>query len=61
MRQVVVLMVATTAPEDIAGYANRVANTWKLAAARWAIRCLGGHCQRRPEQCESKRRRRAGS
>ena len=28
--QVVVLMVATTAPEDIAGYANRVANTWKI-------------------------------
>lgn len=28
--QVVVLMVATTAPEDIAAYANRVANTWKI-------------------------------
>ena len=28
--QVVVLMVATTAPEDIASYANRVANTWKI-------------------------------
>ena len=28
--QVVVLMVTTTAPEDIASYANRVANTWKI-------------------------------
>lgn len=28
--QVVVLMVASTAPEDIASYANRVANTWKV-------------------------------
>jgi uncharacterized protein len=28
--QVVVLMVATTAPEDIASYANRVANAWKI-------------------------------
>jgi uncharacterized protein len=28
--QVVVLMVPTTQPEDIASYANRVANTWKL-------------------------------
>ena len=28
--QVVVLMVASTAPEDIFDYANRVANTWKL-------------------------------
>jgi uncharacterized protein len=28
--QVVVLMVATTAPEDIASYANRVANVWKI-------------------------------
>lgn len=28
--QVVVLMVATTQPEDIASYANRVANTWKI-------------------------------
>ena len=28
--QVVVLMVMTTAPEDIASYANRVANTWKI-------------------------------
>ena len=28
--QVVVLMVATTAPEDIASYANRVANSWKI-------------------------------
>lgn len=28
--QVVVLMVATTAPEDIAAYANRVGNTWKI-------------------------------
>ncbi len=28
--QVVVLLVATTAPEDIASYANRVANTWKI-------------------------------
>jgi uncharacterized protein len=28
--QVVLLMVATTAPEDIASYANRVANTWKI-------------------------------
>jgi len=28
--QVVVLMVATTAPEDIASYANRVANDWKI-------------------------------
>jgi uncharacterized protein len=28
--QVVVLMVGTTAPEDIVGYANRVANQWKI-------------------------------
>ncbi|MDM0046917.1 TPM domain-containing protein [Variovorax dokdonensis] len=28
--QVVVLMVPTTAPEDIASYANRIANTWKI-------------------------------
>lgn len=28
--QVVVLMVDTTAPEDIVGYANRVANAWKI-------------------------------
>lgn len=28
--QVVVLMVPTTAPEDIAPYANRVASTWKI-------------------------------
>ncbi len=28
--QVVVLMVASTQPEDIASYANRVANTWKI-------------------------------
>ncbi|MEO8543767.1 MAG: TPM domain-containing protein [Burkholderiaceae bacterium] len=28
--QVVVLMVPTTAPEDIASYANRVANQWKI-------------------------------
>ena len=28
--QVVVLMVPTTRPEDIASYANRVANTWKI-------------------------------
>ena len=28
--QVVVLMVASTAPEDIAAYANRVANVWKI-------------------------------
>jgi len=28
--QVVVLMVATTAPEDIASYANRVGNAWKI-------------------------------
>lgn len=28
--QVVVLLVATTAPEDIASYANRVANAWKI-------------------------------
>ncbi len=28
--QVVVLMVPTTAPEDIASYANRVANDWKI-------------------------------
>lgn len=28
--QVVVLMVATTAPEDIASYANRIANVWKI-------------------------------
>jgi len=28
--QVVVLMVMTTAPEDIASYTNRVANTWKI-------------------------------
>ena len=28
--QVVVLMVATTAPEDIASYAHRVADSWKI-------------------------------
>jgi uncharacterized protein len=28
--QIVVLMVATTQPEDIASYANRVANAWKI-------------------------------
>ncbi|MEJ8858957.1 TPM domain-containing protein [Variovorax robiniae] len=28
--QIVVLMVATTAPEDIASYAYRVASTWKI-------------------------------
>ena len=28
--QVVALIVPTTAPEDIAAYANRVANTWKI-------------------------------
>jgi uncharacterized protein len=28
--QIVVLMVPTTAPEDIASYANRVANDWKI-------------------------------
>jgi len=28
--QVVVLMVPSTAPEDIASYANRVANSWKI-------------------------------
>ncbi len=28
--QVVLLMVPTTAPEDIAAYANRVGNTWKI-------------------------------
>ena len=28
--QVVVLMVASTQPEDIASYANRVANVWKI-------------------------------
>ena len=28
--QIVVLLVSSTAPEDIAAYANRVANTWKI-------------------------------
>ena len=28
--QVVVLMVKTTAPEDIASYANRIGNAWKV-------------------------------
>ena len=28
--QVVILLVASTAPEDIAAYANRVGNTWKI-------------------------------
>jgi uncharacterized protein len=28
--QLVILLVPTTAPEDIASYANRVANTWKI-------------------------------
>lgn len=28
--QIVVLLVSTTAPEDISSYANRVANTWKI-------------------------------
>ena len=28
--QIVVLIVPSTAPEDIAGYANRVASTWKI-------------------------------
>jgi len=31
--QIVVLLVPTTQPEDIAGYANRVFNTWKLGRA----------------------------
>lgn len=31
--QVVLLMVASTAPEDIASYANRVANEWKIGRA----------------------------
>jgi uncharacterized protein len=31
--QVVVLMVPTTAPEDIAAYANRVGNSWKIGRA----------------------------
>lgn len=28
--QIVVLLLPTTQPEDMAGYANRVANTWKI-------------------------------
>ncbi|MCV5942358.1 TPM domain-containing protein, partial [Escherichia coli] len=28
--QIVVLMVPSTAPEDIASYAHRVADTWKI-------------------------------
>lgn len=28
--QIVVLLVSTTQPEDIASYANRIANTWKI-------------------------------
>jgi uncharacterized protein len=28
--QIAILMVATTQPEDIASYANRVANAWKI-------------------------------
>ena len=28
--QLVVLVIASTAPEDIASYANRVANDWKI-------------------------------
>lgn len=31
--QVVLLMVPTTAPEDIAAYANRVGNAWKIGRA----------------------------
>lgn len=31
--QIVVLMVPTTAPEDIAAYAQRIADTWKLGRA----------------------------
>ncbi|HMN22652.1 MAG TPA: TPM domain-containing protein [Ottowia sp.] len=31
--QLVLLMVPTTAPEDIAAYANRVGNTWKIGRA----------------------------
>ena len=31
--QLVVLMVPTTAPEDIAAYANRVGNAWKIGRA----------------------------
>lgn len=31
--QLVVLMVSSTAPEDIFAYSNRVANTWKLGRA----------------------------
>lgn len=31
--QLVVLMVPTTAPEDIAAYANRVGNSWKIGRA----------------------------
>ena len=34
--QLVVLMVPTTAPEDIAAYGNRVANEWKIGRSkRW--------------------------
>ena len=32
--QIVVLMVPTTAPEDIAAYANRVADAWKIGRAQ---------------------------
>ncbi|THF63802.1 YgcG family protein [Pseudothauera nasutitermitis] len=31
--QIVILIVATTAPEDIAAYAHRVADTWKIGRA----------------------------
>jgi len=37
--QVVVLMVPSTAPEDIAAYANRVGNAWKIGRKNVATAC----------------------
>ena len=37
--QIVLLMVGTTLPEDIASYANRVGNVWKSGARKSATVC----------------------
>jgi uncharacterized protein len=47
--QVVVLMVPTTAPEDIASYANRVGNTWKIGRKDVGDGRAAGGGQGRPQ------------
>ncbi len=37
--QIAILMVPTTQPEDIASYANRVGNAWKIGRKEWATAC----------------------